>query len=303
MQPGFLKFFYDDILKNKKLVLSAIITTILGFGFTITNFSIGIDDPAAIHYFHTTGSGNMIQQGRLFQVLYDKLTGAEQFIPFFNDFVAAVLFMFSALMFSGLFQYVTDRRFSDIALMIFQCVYISFSMICDKYIFNLDVVVTMASYLLIAYSLAASYEYVYYKKKQSFVAAVLALTIGIGSYEPFLFLYICGVCAIMILKCVVGEEKLKFRDTFREALLYCKTEITDASALLYRAVSQYIWHTFCPWKDYVSGRTAVLFHGGVFPAADSLHLSGCAPGEYRIDGHLFLADFYSACRYESGVLS
>ena len=220
MQTSFKDVFVKDILKNKTLMISAVIITILGFGFTITNFSIGVDDPASHHYLYTDGWGSMIQQGRLLHVVFNKLTGALTFIPFLNDFIGAALFMLSALIFCGLFQYVTEGRMTNIQLIIFAGIYLSYSIVSEKFIYNLDTIVTMLSYVAVAYSLVAAYRFVYLNSKKSFVPAVLSLIVGLGAYESFIFLYISGVFAIFILKNVVCEEKLKFKDTLLKGIWF-----------------------------------------------------------------------------------
>lgn len=57
--------FKEKICLNKIVLLSAIITTIVSYGFAITNFCIGVDDPMRLHHLYSDGSGSMIQQGRL----------------------------------------------------------------------------------------------------------------------------------------------------------------------------------------------------------------------------------------------
>lgn len=220
MQYSFREIFVKDILKNKILIISALVITVLGFGFTITNFSIGVDDPAAYHYLYTNGWGSLIQQGRLLHVLFSRLTGALTFIPFLNDFIGAALFFLSALLFCGLFQYVTNSRLSTAALTVFSGIYLSFSIISDKFIYNLDVIVTMLSYVCVACALIFAYQFVYLQQKKAFLPAVAVLILGVGAYESFIFLYICGVFAVFMLKCIVGQKKLTLKNTLIRGLLF-----------------------------------------------------------------------------------
>lgn len=223
MTKSFNEYFKETILKNKRLIIAVIIVTVLGFGFTITNFSIGVDDPAAYHYLHTDGSGSMIQQGRLSHVLFDKLTGSLTFIPFLNDFIGAALFGFSALVFCGLFLYVADGKLNDIELMAFAGIYISYSIISEKFMYNLDVIVTMLSYVCVAYSLALVCEFFNGgggKQIKPLLLSCLVLIVGLGSYESFVFVYVCGVFAIFVIECIVGEKKLTFKDVLLRGLMF-----------------------------------------------------------------------------------
>ena len=54
MTNSYRDILKNKILKNKLLLLFVVLTTILCFGFTITNFSISIDDTAASYYLTTS---------------------------------------------------------------------------------------------------------------------------------------------------------------------------------------------------------------------------------------------------------
>lgn len=223
MTKSFNEYFKETILKNKRLVVAAIIVTVLAFGFTITNFSIGLDDAASYHYLHTNGWGNMIQQGRLSHVLLEWLTGSLTFIPFMNDFIGAALFCFSALVFCGFFQYITDGKLSEIALFVFAGIYLTYSIVCEKFIYNLDVIVVMLSYVCVAYSLTLVCDFFNRggaKQIKPLILSCLVLTVGLGSYESFIFLYICGVFSIFILESIVLEKKLVFKDVLHRGIIF-----------------------------------------------------------------------------------
>lgn len=260
MTKSFNEYFKETILKNKRLVVAAIIVTVLAFGFTITNFSIGVDDPAAYHYLHTNGSGNMIQQGRLSHVLFDKLTGGRlTFIPFLNDFVGAALFGFSALVFCGLFQYVTDGKLDDVELISFAGIYISYSIISEKFIYNLDVIVTMLSYVCVAYSLALICEYFKFKKQgergiKRLVLACFAEIIALGSYESFAVVYICGVFAIFVMECVAGDRKLSFKDVLLRGLMF----------LLVLVVALVVYYSAVRVVQILDGQSNIQSKGAAF---------------------------------------
>lgn len=241
MQKSFNEYFKDTILKNKTLIIVAILVTVLAFGVTVTNFSIGVDDPAVYHYLHSKGYGNMIQQGRLSHVIFDKLTGGRlTFIPFLNDFIGAALFGFSALVFCGLFQYVTDGKLNNAELMAFAGIYISYPIISEKFIFNLDVIVTMLSYVCVAYSVALVCEFFKFKERgwrgtKRLVLACLAQIVALGSYESFVFVYVCGVFAVFVIECVVGGKKLAFKDVILRGLVFLLV-LAAAMIVYYSAV-------------------------------------------------------------------
>lgn len=204
----FKELFKKTILNNKSLIWCSILFTIMAYGFTITNFSIGVDDFASNHYLHTNGWGNMIQQGRLAHVLFEQLFGIITFVPFLNDFIGAALFWISSLLFCGFFQYITNASLSNGSLIVFTGLYLTFSIVNEKFIYNLDVIVTMLSYVAIAYALLCSYEAIQNQNRTYFFWAVIAVMFGIASYESFIFVYICGIFTIPILKIIVDQENV-----------------------------------------------------------------------------------------------
>lgn len=210
----------QDIFSNKTLIFFVVLVTVLCFGFTVTNFSIGVDDPARNYYLYSKNIGSMIQQGRLMHVAFNYLTHTIQFIPFFTDFVGAALYALSALLFCGLFQYVTECKFGTASLIAFSTIYISSSVIAEKYIYHLDVIVTILSYCLCAIALVYAYRFVQEKKPALLLWACMVLMGALGSYESFAFVYFCGVFAIFILEIVVKQVPKTFRSILCDGLLY-----------------------------------------------------------------------------------
>lgn len=206
------------ILSCKVLMFFVVFTTALCFGFTITNFSVGIDDPAAHHYLHTDGYGSMIQQGRLFHVVYNLLTNALEFLPFFNDFLGASLLALSSLLFCALFSYVTQGKLSTVCMTVFCCVFISNPIIHEKYIYNLDVIATTAAYCAVALSLM--YTYNLSAAKTNGIKAILLLMVALSSYETFGPMYFCGVFALFILRIVVNKEPVDRKILFKDGLKF-----------------------------------------------------------------------------------
>ncbi len=211
---------YRDVFKklitNKVLILCVIATTVLSFGFTITNPSIGLDDPASYHYLQTDHYGSMIQQGRLLHVAYNMLTGAMEFLPFFNEFVGAALLALSALLFCTLFQHTARGRLSTLVMAVFCCLYISYPLINEKFIYSLDVVVTTSSYCTCA--LALMYTERIAESKWNFVKAVALEMLSIACYESFGFVFFCGVFALFILRVIVNREDLRAKTLFSDGM-------------------------------------------------------------------------------------
>ena len=228
----------EDILQNKRLLFFTILTTVLCFGFTITNFSMGIDDCARNYYFYSNSPGSMIQQGRLLHVALNLLTRSIEFIPFFTDFVGAALFALSALLYCALYQYISGNRIPLAALLSFSCVYISYPITVEKYIYNLDVIATMVSYCCSAVSLMYAYRFVNEKHPLLFCKSVAVLMAAVGSYESYMFLYFCGVFSVLILDILFNDSRKNFRSILIDGLKYAA--ILIAALVLYYGLVQLV---------------------------------------------------------------
>ena len=217
---NYWKIFKEEICSNKIILLSAIIIAIVSFGFAITNFSVGVDDPMRDHYLYSGDSGSMIQQGRLLHVVFNGVTGLVDYIPFFNEFVAAGLFLVSALLFAALFQYITNNKFSVQTVTAFCCIYVSYSIINEKFIYSLDIIVTMISYCCSALALMYAYKFTEENSRSAFLKSLLLLIVAMGSYESFIFVYFCGVFIIFVLQICTNNVKMTLKTFLQKGIKY-----------------------------------------------------------------------------------
>ncbi len=231
----FRQTLMEDILQNRKLTRFVLFLGVLCFGFTVTNFSIGVDDPARNYYLYSKDWGSMIQQGRLMHVVFNALTGTVEFIPFFTEFLGAVLYCGSSLLFCALFQYITDGKLPGFALAGFCGVYISSSILAEKFIYQLDVIVTMLSYAAMPLALLYAYRFVKEHRVALLPGAAGLLMVAIGSYESFICLYVCCVFAIFLLELVVCGQHRKFGELLAEGLQYAAI-LALAAAVYYGLV-------------------------------------------------------------------
>lgn len=232
MQPDNRQHYFRDLLQNRRLLFCAVFVTVLCYGFAITHYSIGVDDVARNYYFYSDGAGNMLHQGRLLHLLLNALTHAIDWIPFFTEFVGASLFCLSALLFCGLFQTVCDGKLSVASLAAFTAVYLSTSINVEKFLYHLDVIATMTSYCCCPLGLLYAWRFAVRGEKMAALPAVLLTMCAIASYESFLFLYVCGVFAILILEILKNPETWRF-----SALLKCG--LWFALLLILAAVAYY----------------------------------------------------------------
>ena len=82
-------------LNNKIFIVAIILITILSFGFTVTNSSVGMDDTAFDRYYQDK---EMLAIGRWGSYLVYQILNITEFIPFWIDFLASSIIMLTAVM-------------------------------------------------------------------------------------------------------------------------------------------------------------------------------------------------------------
>lgn len=224
----------QQIFRRKALVLTLLFVAVLCFGFPITHYSIGLDDPAREYYLYSSSNGNMIQQGRLLHVVLNLLTGSIDFIPFYNEFLGTALLTLSALLYCGVFQLVSGQSLSTPSLIAFSCVYISYPILAEKYIYSLDLIAITLSYCCSAIALMYAYRFVSRAERTSFMKAAAVLMAAIASYESFIFLYICGVFSLFLLEILFRDSRMGLKEILLRGLKYAA--ILLASLIVYYGI-------------------------------------------------------------------
>lgn len=200
-----------SLLKNKKYVVCIIIALIAAYGFAITHFSLGIDDFAVSHYMSLSPEhiGNMLQQGRLMHLLFYYILGVADVIPFLNNFIAVLLLGTSVVILAAMIQIQTKRYFCEWEIILFSVLYVSYPIIAFKFIYDIDVVVTMFSYCCVPMAIYEGSKFLSDHTKKNFILHTIFLMLAVGSYESFVCLYICETIAILSFQYLYRNEKVK----------------------------------------------------------------------------------------------
>lgn len=136
-------------IKKINYILPVIITAILSFGFTITNYSVNIDSLEYERYYE---SGNeLLAQGRFGIVFINKIIHIFEFNPFFNDLLAVILIILSTIILCALFKKITNNKLNEKVYTIFSCLFVSYPLISEIFLYNsLNIAI---AYILIAVTL------------------------------------------------------------------------------------------------------------------------------------------------------
>lgn len=83
-----------NILKNKKIIITILLVTILSFGFTITHESVGPDDLCFDRYFKDT---YILTQGRWVTFILYNVLHITSFSPFWMELLTTIVLFFTAI--------------------------------------------------------------------------------------------------------------------------------------------------------------------------------------------------------------
>ena len=120
-------------LENRMFIVIIILVTILSFGFTITNSSVGMDETAFDRYYQDK---EMLESGRWGSYLIYSVLGIIEFTPFWVDFLVTTIIVIIALMWCTFLKKNLEGKLTLGAYIVFATVFISFPMINECYIFK-----------------------------------------------------------------------------------------------------------------------------------------------------------------------
>lgn len=209
----------EKLLKDIKFILPVIITAILSFGFTITNFTINGDALSYDRYFEKS---ELLAQGRFTAPLINKLFSVMNFNPFFVDIVAAILIVIGAILFCMLFDRVLKGKFNNVVYTIFTCLFVSYPLISEIFTFTPAGISIGVGYCLVAISLMYGYESIFngYSKIKAFIMQTILLCLAVFLYESFAAVYLCGIFMILIIEYLYNKNKFGLLEAIKKIIVF-----------------------------------------------------------------------------------
>lgn len=245
------------IVAEKKYMAVLLFCTVASFGFEMTHPSLGIDDFGVDHYMSLdpSDSGNMLQQGRLLHLVFFYMLGLADVVPFFGPFLGACLLAVAALLLSACLEEASSRSFSWAELALFSALFISYPVVAFKFIYDIDVVVTMFSYACCSAALYMGLLFEKSGERWLFVVQVILLMASIGSYESFNAVFVCEVLFVLSLRAIYDHSTV--RQIIFSGLKY-------AAALLLAIISYYAMVKFFQFvtENPAYARSNLISSGG-----------------------------------------
>ena len=187
LKQGFKKF-----LLNPLYIFPVLISTILCYAYYITHETVTIDSLSSDRYYH----GLLVAQGRLTATIVENYLGFEHLPIAVENIIGLICFILGATVFCIIFDKAKPQN-NVLPYTFFTCLYITFPLMNEYFMFKGSVLTTGGSILLVSFAL-------YFALKiKNLIASILISSIFIffaySWYESFILVYIGAVFLLLIL--------------------------------------------------------------------------------------------------------
>lgn len=172
-----IKYF----ITNKKYIIPVIFVAILSYGFTITHYSIGVDDICFDRY--VTGTYILSAKRWGTWLLYNLLKITE-FSPFWLDFIVATFMVILAIVLCSFFRRQFGDKIKIWTYVVFSSLLISYPLINQFFIYQSTNLAVVVSNLLAIICGIIIYENYFEKNKKSiYIISGIGIGIALSMYE------------------------------------------------------------------------------------------------------------------------
>lgn len=187
LKQGFKKF-----LLNPLYIFPVLISTILCYAYYLAHETVTIDSLSSDRYYH----GLLVAQGRLTATIIENYLGFEHLPIAVENIIGLICFILGATVFCIIFDKARPQS-NVLPYTFFTCLYITFPLMNEYFMFKGSVLTTGGSILLVSFAL-------YFALKiKNLIASILISSIFIffaySWYESFILVYIGAVFLLLIL--------------------------------------------------------------------------------------------------------
>lgn len=209
-----IKDFWNTILNRKSFYIPLSIISLMGYGFSLFNRTIGWDDLLRDHYF---GSGNISLSGRWGMVAWVKLLGFMDFDPFVDRFTALLFLLVASVLFCILL-YSIKRLESVHPYTITACIFVSYPLINELWEYCGANFFMTGGLALSTMTICLLRNYQHCNRLLGISGLLLLLPIS--SYESAIFYYLSLVCMVIFLDNIYYGKYRNFRSLFKDICYY-----------------------------------------------------------------------------------
>lgn len=192
--------------RSKFYWVCLLVTVVLGYGFTLTNFSMGIDDEAYGEYF---GQNGLAMQGRVGYIFTRLIFDSYEYLPIWRELLAVIILIIAITLWVDFLIGISGRKFDDTAGAIFACVAVSCPFMAEKFLFAMSAAATAFTYLITIIGIRCFFAWAIDKKSNGYIiGSVMILTYGF-LYENSNIMYY-SICALS------GIYLMFFNETYKD---------------------------------------------------------------------------------------
>ncbi|MCI8518996.1 MAG: hypothetical protein HFJ51_02570 [Clostridia bacterium] len=189
-----IKYF----IENKKYMLIIILVMILSYGFTITHYSIGVDDLAFDRYVNGT---HILSQKRWGTWGLYNLLRITEFTPFWLEAISAIIIVIIAITICVFIKKQYKEKIKLGGYIIFSSILISNPLINQFFIYqSTNLAVAISNLIVIICGIVIYENYFNQNKKWINIISGIILTIPIAMYEACAQTYIVFIFVAMFIK-------------------------------------------------------------------------------------------------------
>lgn len=225
-----------DLLNNKIYIFSILLVAILSYGFTISNFSIGIDDLGFDRY--VTGP-YILAAGRWGTTLIYTMLQIFQFTPFWLELIVTILTVIMGLIFTVFLKKECSERFKNVHYIIISSILISFPVLHQSFIYqstNLSVI--LSNFMLMIIAILIYENFLKDKKLIYYVIYIITLPFFMSMYESCCQTYIAMVLIIAFIQLYKNKPN---KETTKNVIKYiCTSALIMICAICLNYIIVYI---------------------------------------------------------------
>lgn len=209
--------FLNTHINKKQYWVPLLLFSLLGFGFSLTRNTVGVDDLVESYGGIT---GLEIRGGRWGMFLYGLFSGASGFSPYIYKFLGFIFLIVAAIVLASVF-YFLDKKVKTYVLTIASSSFVVFPLIFEIWEFNgVNMMIPINSIIVFL-----SVLFLMISTRKFWVKTIICsipLSVVAASYENGLFLYVTLVLCITFYKfCIVEDKKQKPYSWILFGLKFC----------------------------------------------------------------------------------
>lgn len=200
--------FYNRVIKRVSFWLPLVVLTLVGYGFSAFNPTVGIDDLARDIYI---GDGNaMLSATRWGMNVWIKLFSTFEFVPGVDHLIGIFFMLCASLAYSFLFYSLSSSKDYSLKYTVFACLFITYPLINEIWEYSGANFMVAGNMFIVA--LVLSYmEYHKHLEWKTVLFCGVPLSLVAASYETGIFVYITSVLLILFYKfCFQNKEQRKY---------------------------------------------------------------------------------------------